>query len=87
MTVAAKRKKVDESTACKCPKSCGVCDGEGHCPDHCTRKPPRSFWALFDGQGAFCGAYESSDEAAHDAFGPRFRKGFEVIEYRKVQKS
>lgn len=78
--------KRDESTECKCPKSCGVCDGSGHCPDHCRRKPPESFWALFDSRGAWFSVYDSKVEATYDAVGPRFRGGFTVVEYQRVKK-
>ena len=79
--------KKDSMTECKCPKSCGVCDGRGHCLDHCRSKTPKSLWALFDEQNIFCGTYLTEGDARRDAFGPRFRKGFDVIEYKKTKKA
>lgn len=78
--------KKDPMVECKCPKSCSICDEKGHCPDHCISKPPKSFWVLFDSKNIFCGAYLTEDEAVADAYGPRFRKGFDVLEYKKVKK-
>jgi len=54
-----------------------------------SKPAPKVMYALFDAKGEFCGAdYENEEEARMDAWGPRFRPRYRVVEYvKKTTKS
>jgi len=49
-----------------------------------SKPAPKVLYALYDAEGEFFGAdYQDEEEAHMDAWGPRFRPRYRVVEYEK----
>jgi hypothetical protein len=54
---------------------------------HTVRRPPKdapnSVYYLLDSKGELFDVHKSRSDAYHDAVGPRFYKGYFIVEYRR----